>query len=56
VTGKIAPKDFAAVQVLAPLPDARRPVLSAARSVFLHGDGADELPSPEPVAAFVCGA
>ncbi len=30
------------MQVLAPLPDARRPVLSAARSVFLHGDGADE--------------
>jgi len=28
----------------------------AARTVYQHGDGADELPSPEPVAAFVCGA
>jgi streptomycin 3"-adenylyltransferase len=35
------------------LPDACRPVLSAARSVYLNGDGADEPPSCEPVAPFV---
>ena len=41
--------------ILARLPDAYRPVLSAARTVNLHGDGdgADALPSREPVAAFV---
>lgn len=41
--------------ILARLPDVYRPVLSAARTVNLHGDGdgADALPSCEPVAAFV---
>nr|WP_244105472.1 hypothetical protein [Burkholderia ambifaria] len=38
------------------MPDACRPVLSVARTVYLHGDGADELPSPGPVAVFVRGA
>ncbi|MET3821249.1 hypothetical protein ACVK00_000163 [Burkholderia sp. PvR073] len=35
------------------MPDAYRPVLSAACTVYLHGDGADAPPSCEPVAASV---
>ncbi|WP_322022692.1 aminoglycoside adenylyltransferase family protein [Burkholderia sp. BCC1977] len=54
-TGRIAPKDVAAAWVLERLPDAYRPVLSAARAVYLRGDGDgdDALLSGEPVAAFV---
>lgn len=52
-TGRIAPKDVAAAWVLARLPDAYRPVLSAARTVYLRGEGDDALLSGEPVAAFV---
>nr|WP_057923920.1 aminoglycoside adenylyltransferase family protein [Burkholderia ambifaria] len=52
-TGRIAPKDVAATWVMARLPDAYQPVLSAARTVYLRGDGDDALLSGEPVAAFV---
>ncbi|KVG56768.1 aminoglycoside resistance protein [Burkholderia territorii] len=54
-TGRIAPKDVAAAWALERLPDTYRPVLSAARAVYLHGDGdgAGTLLSGRPVAAFV---
>ncbi|KUZ11729.1 aminoglycoside resistance protein [Burkholderia diffusa] len=53
--GRIAPKDVAAAWALERLPDAYRPVLSTARTVYLRGDddGADTLLSGRPVAAFV---
>ncbi|WP_175915670.1 MULTISPECIES: aminoglycoside adenylyltransferase family protein [unclassified Burkholderia] len=54
-TGRIAPKDVAAAWALERLPDTYRPVLSAARTVYVRGDGdgADALLSGQPVAAFV---
>ncbi len=52
-TGRIAPKDVAAAWVFERVPDAHRPVVAAARAVYLRGDGDDALLSGEPVAAFV---
>ncbi|KGB92435.1 hypothetical protein DM43_1243 [Burkholderia cepacia] len=52
-TGGIASKDVAATWVLERLPDARRPVVAAARAAYLDGEAGAAILSDEPLAEFI---